>query len=126
MTFNMSGWFVTANDIKEWTATNKRRAEEVLPLLVKRLVLASCKPKSVDFPTGDAVAVGGWDGILDVEEGNEFIPKGKSGWELGTNSNVIKKADSDYNKRTKNPDPLVLDESTFVFVTSRLWTKRDN
>lgn len=122
----MSGWFVTANDIKEWTATNKRRSEEVLPLLVKRLVLASCKPKSIDFPSGDAVAVGGWDGILDVEEGNEFIPKGKSGWELGTNSDVIKKADSDYDKRTKNPAPLSLDESTFVFVTSRLWTKRNN
>jgi hypothetical protein len=121
----MSGWFVTANDIKEWTATNKRRAEEVLPLLVKRLAFASCKPKLIDFPSGDAVAVGGWDGILDVEEGNEFIPKGKSGWELGTNSNVIKKADSDYDKRTKSPDPLALDESTFVFVTSRLWIKRD-
>jgi len=126
MTYSISGWFVTANDIKEWTATNKRRAEEVLPLLVKRLVLASCKPKSIDIPSGDAVAVSGWDGILDVEEGDEFIPTGKSGWELGTNSDVKKKADSDYDKRTRSPDPLTLKESTFVFVTSRLWIKRDS
>ena len=122
----MSGWFVTANDIKEWTATNKRRAEEILPLLIKKLVLVSCKPKEIDFPSGDAVAIGGWDGILNVEEGNEFIPAGRSGWEFGTKSDVKNKADEDYDKRTKNPDPLKSDESTFVFVTSRLWTKRDS
>lgn len=42
----MSGWYVTANDIKVWTETNKRLSEEVLPLLIKRLVQASCKSKS--------------------------------------------------------------------------------
>lgn len=122
----MSGWFVTANDIKEWTATKKREAEENLPLLVKKLVLASCKPKSLAFPSGDSIALGGWDAILDVEEGNEFIPIGKSGWEFGTNADVKKKADKDYGKRTEKPEPLVQKESTFVFATSRLWTKMDN
>jgi len=28
-------------------------------------------------------------------------------------------------KRTQSPEPLVPHESTFVFATSRLWTKRD-
>jgi hypothetical protein len=121
----MSGWNVTANDIKEWTVTKKREAEETLPQLVKKLVLASCKPKSLNFPSGDSVAIGGWDGILDVEEGNEFIPVGKSGWEFGTNVDVMKKADEDYEKRTKSPEPFTIDESTFVFVTSRFWTKKD-
>ncbi|WMN57806.1 hypothetical protein NI390_16045 [Vibrio fluvialis] len=87
----MSGWYVSANDIKNWTETNKRRAEEVLPLLVKKLILASCKIKTIDFPSCDNVAIGGWDGILDVEEGNDFIPSGKSGWEFGTNSAVKKR-----------------------------------
>ncbi|MBS9834204.1 hypothetical protein [Vibrio alginolyticus] len=122
----MAGWYVTANDIKNWTGTHKRRAEEVLPLLVKKLILASCRPNSIDFPSGDSVAVGGWDGILDVDEGNEFIPSGKSGWEFGTNSDVKKKADGDYTKRTSAPAPLKRDETTFVFATSRLWTKRDS
>jgi len=45
----MTGWYVTANDIKNWTATNKRRAEEVLPLLVKKLILASYNPKKINF-----------------------------------------------------------------------------
>jgi hypothetical protein len=80
----MSGWLVTANDIKQWTATDKRRAEEMLPLLIKKLIYASCKPREISFPSGDSVSIGGWDGILDVKEGNEFVPAGKSGWEVGT------------------------------------------
>lgn len=122
----MSGWFVTENDIKNWTATNKRRAEELLPLLVKKLILASSKPTNIDFPSGDSVAVGGWDGTLEVVSGNDFIPSGKSGWEFGTNEAVKGKADEDYTKRTDNPDPLNAGESSYVFVTSRLWTKRDD
>lgn len=120
----MAGWFVTSNDIKVWTATDKRRAEEILPLLIKKLILASLKPKEISFPSGDAVTTGGWDGILEVEVGNEFVPVSKSGWEFGTNSNVKSKADKDYQKRTKSPELLVPRESTFIFVTSRLWTQR--
>ena len=88
MELNMSGWFVKSNDIKLWTTSNKRRAEEVLPLLVKNLIQASSNPKEIIFPSGDAVATGGWDGLLEVEEGNEFVPTGKSGWEFGTNSAI--------------------------------------
>ena len=122
----VNGWHVTANDIKTWTATDKRRAEEILPLLVKKLILASCEPLEIDFPDGDSVAVGGWDGMLNVAKGNNFIPTGKSGWEFGTNEAVKGKADGDYTKRCKNPSPLDPKESTFVFATSRLWTKKDN
>lgn len=121
-----SGWFVTANDIRKWTETNKRQAEETLPLLVQKLILASCRPKEISFPSGDMIGVGGWDGILEVDEGNQYIPTGKSGWEFGTDSNVNNKANGDYEKRTTNPKPIKRGESTFVFVTSRLWTKRNS
>lgn len=121
----MTGWYVTTNDIRNWTDTNKRRAEEILPLLVKKLILASCNPKRIEFPSGDDIAIGGWDGILEVEKGNRFIPSGLSGWEFGTNKEVKTKADDDYKKRVNNPDILDLEQTTFVFVTSRLWTKRD-
>jgi hypothetical protein len=122
----MSGWYVTANDIKVWTETNKRRSEEELPLLVKKLIEASCNPKSINFPSGDAVSIGGWDGVLEVEDGNEFVPSGTSGWEFGTNENVKGKADGDYYKRLENSAPLNIEDTTFVFVTSRLWTRRDS
>ncbi len=123
----MAGWFVTVNDIRNWTETKKRRAEEILPLLVKKLIRASCdKPKVIDFPSGDSISLGGWDGKLEVNEGNEFVPSGKSGWEIGTNQKVNGKANCDYSKRLKKPTPFKLNETTFVFVTSRLWTDRDN
>jgi hypothetical protein len=121
----MAGWFVTPNDIKAWTEANKRRAEEILPLIIKKLILASCKPTTIDFPSGDSVAVGGWDGVLITDNGNDFIPVGKSGWEFGTNNNVNKKANEDYAKRLRDPTPFDPKETTFTFVTSRLWIKRD-
>jgi len=97
-----------------------------LPLLVKKLILASCKPTNIKFSSGDAISIGGWDGVLAVDIGNEFIPTGKSGWEIGTDNAVNGKADSEYSKRSRKPDPFKLDETTFVFVTSRLWTKRND
>ena len=121
----MNGWYVTTKDITHWTATNKRSAEETLPLLIKKLILASCNPKEINFPSGDDVAIGGWDGILDVEINNTFIPTGKSGWEIGTNEDVKGKVDDDYEKRLNEPEPFILEQDSFVFVTSRLWSKRD-
>ncbi|WP_168441891.1 hypothetical protein [Pontiella desulfatans] len=93
--------------------------------MVDKLIRASCKPKNVSFPSGDDIAIGGWDGILEVEEGNEFVPSGHSGWEFGTNASVKGKADGDYAKRLAEPAPLDPKRSTFVFVTSRLWTRCD-
>lgn len=122
----MTGWFVNANDIKVWTETNKRRAEELLPKLIKKLIEASCQPTEIDFPTGDSISIGGWDGILNVEIGNEYVPSGRSGWEFGTNIKIHQKANEDYSKRTKQPDPFDKKESTYVFVTSRIWSKKRN
>lgn len=122
---SMTGWYITTNDITNWTETDKRRAEETLPLLVEKLILASCKPKQIDFPSGDNIAIGGWDGILEVDIDNRFIPSGLSGWECGTNKDVKSKADGDYQKRLDNPSPFQLKETTFVSVTSRLWTQKN-
>ncbi|GEM_PF-632121 len=116
-----TGWFVTANDIKQWTETNKRQAEGLLPELVRRLILASCKPDHLHFPSGDSIAIGGWDGTLEVDEGNEFVPSGFSVWEFGTNGNINNKFESDYQKRTDDPGDISLSETAFVFVTSRIW-----
>jgi hypothetical protein len=121
----MAGWHVTTNDIKNWTATQKRQSEEVLPQLVDRLIRNSCRWKNIDFPYGDSIAFDGWDGMLEVNKGTNYIPSGKSGWEIGTDSNVKGKADREYSNRLINHKPLKLKETTFVFVTSRLWTNRD-
>lgn len=120
-----TGWFVTANDIRTWTDTNKRRAEEFLPNLVLKLIYASCKPTQLHFPSGDSVAIGGWDGTLTVDEGNEFVPSAFSVWEFGTNKSINTKFETDYQKRTDNPNEIDTSETTFVFVTSKTWKDKD-
>ena len=76
------GWFVTANDIKHWTETDKRQAEEILPDLIRRLIKASCRPTHIDFPSGDSSNSPGYDGVVEVDEGNEFVPDGLFVWEI--------------------------------------------
>lgn len=119
-----SGWFVTANDIKHWTQTHKRQAEEVLPDLISQLIRTSCQPNHIDFPLGDSINSPGYDGIVEVDEGNEFVPDGFSVWELGTNVKIHQKANRDYETRTQKPGSVNPLETTFVFATSRAWTKK--
>lgn len=120
----MAGWHVTENDIKSWTATDKRRSEELLPQLIYKLILASSSPSKIDFPFGDSVSTGGWDGELEVEHGNLFVPSGVSAWEFGTDKSVNSKANDDYEKRSKDPNPFDKKNTTYVFVTSRHWKDR--
>ena len=120
------GWYVTAQDINQWTNTNRRQAQDTLPLLVRKLVFASVNPSLLSFPTGDSVLVGGWDGVLNAAQGNAFVPKGDSVWEFSTNQRVNNKADDDYQKRTNDPRGVDQKNTSFVFVTSRTWANRDD
>ena len=122
----IEGWNVTAQDITQWTKTNRRQAQGTLPLLVRKLALASINPPLLSFPAGDSVSLGGWDGVLSADQGNAFIPLGDSAWEFGTNAKIDKKANDDYEKRTKNPKGVDKKKTTFVFVTSRTWANRDD
>ena len=55
-------------------------------------------------------------------EDTVFVPAGKSIWEIGTDANPKTKANGDYKKRTKNPDP----DATFIFVTPREFQDKDD
>jgi hypothetical protein len=119
------GWHVTAQDIKQWTESNPRQAQETLPLLVRKLIQASVDPSRLSFPAGDSISLPGWDGLLKADEGNAFVPANTSAWEFGTDQKTKEKADGDYKKRTENPQGIDKKVTSFVFVTSRIWTKRD-
>ena len=114
----------TATEIAAWA--NKRETQALVPILLRRLIHGSLsRVTMIGFPGGDSVQLGGFDGTLQVEVGNAWVPDGKSLWESGCNKGVKHKADSDYEKRTKKvrrPDRL---QSTFVFVTPRRWTSKD-
>ena len=68
----------------------------------------------------------GWDGILEAEEGPWLVPDGVSCWECSTSKDIKRKADSDYEKRRKNPRDIDPSKSTFVFVTPKRWSDKED
>jgi hypothetical protein len=96
------------------------------PHLISRLIRATtAKDTKVNIPWGSATYIGGWDGIVDSKEMTRYVPKGISLWELGTDRDPKKKADADYEKRTGDPLGYTPHDATFVFVTPRTWTKKE-
>ena len=99
--------------------------KKLSPELISRLIWATATPISkIEFPTGDSVTTGGWDGCLDTSAVSPFFPTGISGWEMGVDGTPGKKAEKDYATRTPRPFGLSKRKSTFVFVTPRPWPKR--
>jgi addiction module HigA family antidote len=114
---------VDATDLAGWA--DRLESQSQLPRVVRGLVLATVERAGrVAFAAGEGVQLGGWDGIVDVPRGNAFVPDGPSAWELGVGRQVKRKADSDYAKRTKDPLGLDPSETTYVFVTPRRWSKK--
>lgn len=111
---------VDGTDLMHWA--DRRDAQSFLPQLIRRLILATVeKITRIGFPSGEAVQLGGWDGILAVGDGTAFIPVGVSAWEMSTRTDIKAKADEDCKKRSDNPREVNPAESTFIFVTPRRW-----
>ncbi|AWV97305.1 hypothetical protein [Arcticibacterium luteifluviistationis] len=115
---------VTRDNIERWADTTFSKA--ALPYLISRLVRATTPASTkANLPSGSATYIGGWDGIVNCESETAYVPKGTSLWEFGTNSDIKGKADGDYNKRKGNSIGFTPKDSVFVFVTPRLWSKKD-
>ncbi len=110
---------VQAGDLDRYAPT--RDSQAVVPELVYWLVKQSCPNLVVcRIPYGDAVNQPGWDGMVETEEAFfEFVPKGKSFWEIGTGADPQSKATNDFKKRTDEIDVKERADSSFVFVTPR-------
>jgi hypothetical protein len=116
--------WINSTDLKSWA--KRRDCQDYLPLVICRLIRAtSSSIKSISFPEGDAIIHPGWDGKLESLEETEYIPKGLSVWELGTNQDIKEKAEKDYKKRSQDPKGLNPLETNYVFVTPRVWTQKD-
>lgn len=114
----------TATEITAWA--NKRDSQGLMPILLRRLIHGSVSSiRFISFPGGDSVQIGGFDGTLDVEQGNAWVPKGKSIWETGCDKAVKRKADGDYKKRTTKASAKERKNHTFVFVTPRRWLAKN-
>lgn len=97
-----------------------------LPKLIAKLIRETT-PKStiLQVPSGSAVNIGGWDGIVQCEEDAGYVPAGISLWEIGTNGNPTK-ANSDYKKRIEDSLGFDKNKACYVFVTTRIWENKND
>lgn len=110
---------VTATHLIHWS--DQRVAQEILPVLVRRLISSTSQTTQLAMPGGDSISTPGWDGVVRIEKGNAWAPTGPSYWELGTSKDPLAKARSDYSKRLNALSAEERARATFVFVTSRRW-----
>jgi len=116
---------LTASHILDWVNTHSKEAQTNLPRWIRRLCFDAEATRQLAFPAGDSSFVPGWDGVLSCERGNAWIPAGSSRWEIGCDQKVSGKATREYRKRTKHTSGDERLDCTFVFVTPRRWTKKN-
>ena len=108
---------VQAGELRRYADTRKSEAE--IPELINLLVKQSSNPSVCRIPYGDAVNQSGWDGIVEAETGFlEFVPEGRSYWEISTKVNPQTEATKYFSQRMDAPDTDRAN-ATFVFVTPR-------
>ncbi len=116
---------ILRSDIERWAGSFDAKGN--LPILVSRLILAiTRRDTTANFPSGNAVFIGGWDGVVKSNQASNYVPLGISLWELGAEGNPKKKAEDDYKKRTKDPLDYNPSECTFVFVTPFYWKQKSS
>ena len=121
----------SATDLAAWA--DRRDAQAALPQLVRRLVTATAADLTrASFRAGEGVGLAGWDGVTEAARPSAFVPEGLSVWEMGVGEPAAK-AQDDYRKRTtgvQEQDPetdgIEPGETTFVFVTPRRWSGKDD
>ena len=116
---------LTASEIDSWAQLHPRRAQEILPELVGRLILATAKKvESFHFPIEKAIQFAGYDGVLESSEDTAFFPSGKTVWEFGTDNRAINKFQRDIAKRSDDSLGVSIQDTAFIFATLKIWNHR--
>jgi hypothetical protein len=111
--------------LARWADTPEAR--HTLPLLLRRLIRRTVPSLiALNFPRGEQVQRPGFDGLVNTPVGNEFVPAGLSRWEMGVDKDPKKKAQDDFDKRTAQTPADERKDTAFVFVTPRVWLKKDD
>lgn len=109
-------------DLQHWA--DSKDSEHLMPELMRRLIHASIREITrISFPNEDCVDLPGFDGLLETTFKNPYVPVGKSVFEIGTDKKQKKKADHDYNNRTREISDEEKADTHFVFVIARKWTR---
>ncbi len=114
--------WIRAIDLDRWAQTLASRIE--LSGLISALVRASApRIDAIRFPTGDSAQIPGYDGSITAVGAPPYLPEGDSVWEFGTDSDYLKKANKDYESRSKKTKATLRRQATFVFVTPHIWNR---
>jgi excisionase family DNA binding protein len=116
-----TGQFVDSDFLDGWAG--RRQAEELLPETVQRLLAATRGLVGLRGRAGTGIRAPGWDASVDDSPGTPWVPAGPSGWEIGTGGDPARKAQEDYDARSREPLGVDPAASTFVFVTPRRWPR---
>lgn len=116
---------VSASNIISWVENNNKLAQQELPQIIRRLCFDAQDTKASSFPAGDSTFMPSWDGTLVSINGSAWVPAGESVWEIGTDSSVGSKANSDFIKRTEDSSEDFKAENTYIFITPRRWKNKE-
>jgi transcriptional regulator with XRE-family HTH domain len=116
--------WVNADDLAKWPHFDRIAN---LPALLSKLIRATLGAAvDLHFPSDENVVRSGWDGTTRADQASPYVPEGWAGWEIGTQrEGIAGKATEDYEKRTADPGVIVPANSTFIFVTPRHWSEKD-
>ncbi len=99
---------------------NTRESESVIPELVLNLVQASVLDLTKCRIPHTTVNQPGLDGLIETPSGfRQYVPKGRSYWEIGTGKDPQDKATADFTKRTRETGIEERAGAAYVFVTPR-------
>lgn len=115
---------ITETDLDDWARRLDARAK--FPELLRRLVRTTATgPVDLEFASDEGIQRHGWDGLVLSETRHQYVPIGRSAWELGVSEDPKRKADEDYEKRTRDPKGVDPAQATFVFATPRRWPGKE-
>jgi len=120
---------IDSTQIHGWFISTRRDAQELLPDLVRKLIIATLPLNALQrirIPVGDDVTRPGFDGTVDTTTGSSFVPDASSVWEMGVSADPETKANSDYRTRVANPRGVDVKATAFVFVTPHPWDGKED
>lgn len=111
---------VSREDLLVWAAGPN--AHQELPRLIRRLIRETAQVERIEFPSGKGVFESGWDGIVTCAEGNQFVPDGRSVWEVSVQkSGANQKAREDYDKRVERVEAEERRNMHYVAASCTPW-----
>ncbi len=109
-----------AKEIANWA--DMPDAFHQFPRMISKLILATAPATSfIDMPSGSSVWLPDWDGLLEFNGGNAWVPSGKSSWEFSVGKKPRQQAAKNYTKRTPKSLGDDAHPATFIFATPRVW-----